>query len=493
MQDSQQRLSSSQSSREDLVVRINKRAALLLLAGMTVIAAVLLWSFRLNDDRNKAPVIAQAALNSAAPAPSAQANISTVPQESPSVTPPVPITETPPAAEPPAADQAANYPPSAPQPLTTVAVSKTIIKYYPPSPDPSVIPQPDSTSPDSPSPEKPSEPKPASDPKPAPGPPDTPNDLTAPAVINGAGATFPYPLYSKWFDEFHNLHPNAQFNYQPVGSGAGIKQLLENMTDFGATDEPMSDAQLARAKIPILHVPSVIGALVPSYNVPGVGELRFTPEILAGIYSGKLVYWNDRAIAAANPTANLPSLLITVIHRSDGSAATFIFTDYLSKISPDWQHAVGMGTSVNWPVGLGAIRNEGVADLLKQTPGAIGYLDFIYAVQNQLVFGSVRNLRGKFVKADLASLTAAGVLPDVPTDFRVSITNAPGRDAYPICSFTWFLAPVRSQSSSDARDLAAFFRWMLASSSQATASGLGYAPLPRELAARIIEEISKIH
>ncbi len=491
MQDSQQRLSSSQSSREDLVVRINKRAALLLLAGMTVIAAVLLWSFRLNDDRNKAPVIAQAALNPAAPAPSAQASISPAPQESPSVTPPVPPIEATPVAEQQPPDKDADYPAPAPQPSSAVEVSQTVITYYPPSP--SAVPQPDPTPPDNPSPEQPSDPASSSPPNPAPDSSDASGNPTAPAVVNGAGATFPYPLYSKWFDEFHYLHSNVQFNYQDVGGGAGIKQLLQNIIEFSATDVPMNDEQLARAKFPILHVPSVIAAVVPSYNVPGVGELRFTPEILAGIYTGKLVSWNDRVIAAANPAASLPSLPITVIHRSDGSEATFIFTDYLSKISQEWQLTVGKGTSVNWPVGLAGKGNEGVAGLIKQTPGAIGYLGFLYAVQNQLPFGTVRNLSGKFVKADLASLTAAGVLPGIPTDFRVSITNSPGRDAYPISSFTWFLVPVRSQSHADGRELAAFFRWMLASRSQATASSLGYAPLPRELAARVNEEISKIH
>jgi len=487
----QQCPSSFQSSREDLVVRINKRAALLLLAGMTVIAAVLVWSFRGNYDRDRAPIIAQAALNSTAAGPSAQASISPAPQESPSETPPVPpIEATPVADQQPSEDDAANSA-SEPQSSSAVEVSQTVITYYPPSP--SAAPQPDPTPPDNPSSEQPSDPASSSSPNPAPDSSDPSSYLTTPVVINGAGATFPYPLFSEWFGEFHYLHSNVQFNYQAVGNGAGIKQLLQNIIEFSATDVPMNDEQLVLAKVPILHVPSVIGGVVPSYNVPGVGELRFTPEILAGIYSGKIVFWNDRVIAAANPTASLPSLPITVIHRSDGSDATFIFTDYLSKVSPEWQLSVGKGTSVNWPVGLGAKGNEGVAALLKQTPGAIGYLGFLYAVQNQLAFGSVRNSTGKFVKADLGSLTAAGVLPGIPTDFRVSITNAPGRDAYPISSFTWFLVPVRSQSPADARDLAAFFRWMLASRSQATARSLGYAPLPRDLAARVNEEISKIH
>jgi phosphate transport system substrate-binding protein len=323
--------------------------------------------------------------------------------------------------------------------------------------------------------------------------PPYPNTPAIPTIVTGAGATFPYPLYTRWFEDFHKLHPDIQFNYSSIGSGAGIQQLLRKTVDFGATDVPMSDQQLAAAKIPILHVPSVLAAVVPTYNVPGVTELRFTPEILAGIYEGRITLWNDPEIEASNPGVNLPNQPIIVVHRSDGCATTFIFTDYLSKVSDEWQHDIGKGTSVNWPVGLGGKGNEGAAGLTRQTPGAIAYLDFLYAIQNQITYGSVRNSAGKFVKADLESLTAAAAsIENVPTDFRISITNASGRGAYPISSFTWLLAPVQSRDAAEAGDLVAFLRWMLGSGSQ-IAVNLGYAPLPRELASQVNKQISRIH
>ena len=329
-------------------------------------------------------------------------------------------------------------------------------------------------------------------PNPSPDSPSLPADPIAPAIVNGAGTATAYALFSKWFNEFHKLNPASEFNYQAIGNAAGIKRLLENDVDFAAADVPITDQQLAAAQTPILHVPSVLSGVVPIYNVAGAAQLRFSPAILVGIYSGKITYWNDLLIAVSNPRTNLPDEPITAIHRSDLCAATFVFTDYLSKISADWQQTVGKGTSVNWPVGLGAKGNEGVVGLVKQAPGTIGFVDYLYAIQKQIPFGSVQNSSGKFITADLASLTAAAVLPSLPTDFGVSITNAPGLDSYPISSFVWFLAPLRSHSPSEASDLVAFFRWMLGSGRQRYAGNLGYAPLP-ELAARVQLQVSIIH
>src|SRR3989442_1200445 len=265
--------------------------------------------------------------------------------------------------------------------------------------------------------------------------------------INGAGATFPYPIYSKWFSEYNKLHPEIQFNYQSIGSGGGIRQVLASTVDFGASDGPMSDEQLAQAKTKILHIPTVLGAVVPAYNIPGVsGEVKFTPQALAGIFLGKITSWNDAALTSANPGVNLPNQTIIVVHRSDGSGTTYIFTDYLSKVSSEWQNQVGKGTSVKWPVGLGGKGNEGVAGMIRQMQGAIGYVELIYAVQNKITYGSVKNASGNFVKASLDSVTAAAAsAKSMPPDFRVSITNAPGKDAYPISSFTWLLIPEKSK------------------------------------------------
>src|ERR1043165_757788 len=267
-------------------------------------------------------------------------------------------------------------------------------------------------------------------------------------LINGAGATFPNPIYSKWFDEYHRAHGNIQINYQSIGSGAGIRQATEGTVDFGASDGPMNDEQLkayqAKHGFPILHFPTVRAADVPTYNIPGVSEsLNFTPEALAGIFLGRISKWNDPAIANANKSVNLPGNDIVVIHRSDGSGTTYIWTDYLSKVSGDWKDKVGKGTSVNWPVGLGGKGNEGVAGLVKQTPNSFGYVELIYAIQNQMSYGTVRNSSGAFIKADLNSVTkaAAAVANKMPEDFRVSITDPPGKDAYPIATFTWLLIP----------------------------------------------------
>jgi phosphate transport system substrate-binding protein len=304
--------------------------------------------------------------------------------------------------------------------------------------------------------------------------------------INAAGATFPYPIYSKWFDEYHKLHPNVQINYQSIGSGGGISQLTAHTVDFGASDGPMSDDQLSKAGFKILHFPTVLGADVPSYNVPGVAtDLKFTPEALAGIFLGKVTKWNDPAIAGANPGVKLPPDDIVVVHRSDGSGTTYIWTDYLSKISDEWKNKVGKGTSVNWPVGLGGKGNEGVSGLIKQTPDSIGYVELIYAIQNKMPYGTVKNSSGAFIKATLdgVSAAAAGSASSMPEDFRVSITDAPGKAAYPISSFTWLLIPAKIDDAAKREAIKGFLNWMLADGQQ-YCEGLAYAKLPKEVVAK---------
>jgi phosphate transport system substrate-binding protein len=311
--------------------------------------------------------------------------------------------------------------------------------------------------------------------------------VTLPAVgqttLNGAGATFPNPIYSKWFSEYHNLHPDIQMNYQSLGSGAGIKQVTEGTVDFGASDMPMTDGQLTEAQTKrnttILNIPTVLGAVVPAYNIPGVNaEVKFTPDALAGIFLGTITKWNDKAIASVNPGVTFPDQPIVVIHRSDGSGTTFIWTDYLSKVSADWKSKVGSNTSVQWPIGLGGKGNEGVAGSIRQLPGAIGYIELIYAVQNNIAYGSVRNAAGVFLKASLEGVTAAAAsAPQMPADFRVSITNAPGKDAYPISSFTWLLVPEQSKEAAKGKILADFLNWMVTDGQKLTAA-LSYAPLP---------------
>ena len=305
-------------------------------------------------------------------------------------------------------------------------------------------------------------------------------------TLNGAGATFPNPMYQKWFSEYHKAHPDIQFNYQSIGSGGGIRQVLAQTVDFGASDGPMTDEQLSQAKTKILHIPTVLGAVVPAYNVPGVsGELKFTPEVLAGIFLGKITTWNDPAIAKANPGVSLPNQSIIVVHRSDGSGTTYIFTDYLSKVSSEWQNGPGKGTSVKWPVGLGGKGNEGVAGMIRQMQGGIGYIELIYAVQNKIDYGSVKNAGGAFVKASLESVTAAAAsVKSMPADFRVSITNAPGKDAYPISSFTWLLIPEKSKEAAKGKILADFLTWMVDDGQKMTAE-LTYAPLPGSVAEKV--------
>jgi len=298
--------------------------------------------------------------------------------------------------------------------------------------------------------------------------------------INGAGATFPNPIYSKWFAEYNKLHPEIRINYQSIGSGGGIQQLTNRTVFFGATDGPMNDEQLKAAPGPILHFPTVLGAVVPVYNIPGVtDELKFTGPVLADIYLGKIKKWNDPVLAKLNPGAKLPATDVTVVHRSDGSGTTYIFVDFLSKVSPDFKSQVGVNTSVKWPAGVGGKGNEGVAGLVTQTPGSIGYVELIYALQNKIAFGSVQNTAGEFVKAsdDAVTKAADAAAATIPPDFRVSITNAPGAGAYPISSFTWILLYENPTDKASGKAIVDFMQWAL-TDGQKYCADLGYAPLP---------------
>lgn len=303
----------------------------------------------------------------------------------------------------------------------------------------------------------------------------------AQTTLSGAGATFPYPIYSKWFSEYHNQHPDVQVNYQSIGSGGGIRQVQAGTVDFGATDGPMSDEQIAASKVKVLHVPTVLGAVVPAYNLPGVSqEVKFTPDTLANIFMGKITNWSDPAIAKGNPDITFPNQNITVVHRSDGSGTTYIFTDYLSKVSSDWQGTTGKGTSVKWPVGVGGKGNEGVAGMIRQLPGSIGYIELIYALQNKINYGSVKNASGQFIKASLDSTTAAAAGVKMPPDFRVSITNPPGKNAYPIASFTWLLIPTNPSDKNKGKMVKDMVLWAL-DNGEPMAAGLSYAPLPKDV------------
>ena len=312
--------------------------------------------------------------------------------------------------------------------------------------------------------------------------------------INGAGATFPYPIYSKWFSEYNKLHPDIEVNYQSIGSGGGIRQISNETVFFGASDGPMTDEQLHAAPGKILHFPSVLGGDVPVYNIPGVdAELKFTGKVLADIFLGKITKWNDAAITALNPGVKLPATDITVCHRSDGSGTTYIWVDYLSKVSPEWKQKVGVATSVNWPVGIGGKGNEGVAGLVKQTPGSIGYVELIYALQNKIDYGTVQNAAGEYVKATTESVSAAAAAAakQMPADFRVSITNAPGKGVYPISSFTWLLFYENPKDKRLAKIMVDFVKWAL-TDGQKYAPELGYAPLPKEVIALELEYLKKI-
>ena len=304
--------------------------------------------------------------------------------------------------------------------------------------------------------------------------------LAADVQINGAGATFPYPIYSKWFAEYNKLHPDVKINYQSVGSGGGIRQITNQTVFFGASDGPMTPEQLQQAPGKIVHFPTVLGAVVPVYNIPNVNaELKFSGQMLADIFLGKITKWNDPQIAKLNPGVNLPSTDITVAHRADGSGTTYIWVDYLSKVSPEFKSKVGVNTSVNWPTGVGGRGNEGVSGLVKQTPGAIGYVELIYALQNKISYGSVQNTAGDFVKASVESVTAAAAeaAKQMPADFRVSITNAPGKSVYPIASFTWLLLYENPKDKTQSKVMVEFMKWAL-TDGQKYCAELGYAPLP---------------
>jgi phosphate transport system substrate-binding protein len=312
--------------------------------------------------------------------------------------------------------------------------------------------------------------------------------------INGAGATFPYPIYSKWFSEYNKLHPDIEINYQSIGSGGGIKQLSNQTVFFGATDGPMTQDQILAAPGKVLHLPTVLGGVVPIYNVPGVdAELKFSGKVLADIILGKIAKWNDPAIASLNPGVKLPGTDITVAHRSDGSGTTYIFVDYLSKVSPDFKQKVGVATAVRWPVGVGGKGNEGVAGLVKQTPGTIGYVELIYALQNKIDYGSVQNTEGEFVRCSIDSVTAAAAVAagKMPADFRVSITNAPGKGVYPISSFTWMLLYESPRDKAKSRIMMDFMKWAL-TEGQKYAKDLGYAPLPGNVVQLELEALKRI-
>jgi phosphate transport system substrate-binding protein len=313
--------------------------------------------------------------------------------------------------------------------------------------------------------------------------------------LNGAGATFPNPIYSKWFSEYAAAHPGIHINYQSVGSGAGIRQVSEGTVDFGASDGPMTDQQIAESKVPVIHIPTVLGAVVPVYNIPGVtGNLNLAPDVIADIYLGKITKWNDPRLAKDNPGVKFPSTAILPVYRSDGSGTTYIFTDFLSKVSPDFAKKIGKSTSVKWPVGIGQKGNEGVAGMVRQSPSSFGYVELIYALQNKMTYGAVRNASGKFVLATTDGVTAAaaGAAKTMPADYRVSITNAPGDTAYPISSFTWLLIPTHSSNTAKTQTLKDFLTWML-DHGESEASSMDYAPLPAEVQTMVRKSIADLH
>ena len=318
--------------------------------------------------------------------------------------------------------------------------------------------------------------------------------LATAETINAAGATFPAVIYQKWFQEYHKLHSDIQINYQSIGSGGGIQQLTAGTVDFGASDMPMTDAQMAKiTRFKVLHFPTVLGGVVPAYNIEGVNAvLNFTPQTLAGIFLGTISKWDDPALKKDNPGVKFPSADITVVHRSDGSGTTFVWTDYLSKVSPEWKSKVGSNTSVSWPKGLGGKGNEGVAGVVKQTPNSIGYVELIFAVQTKMAYGAVKNAAGTFVRADFDSVSeaAAGAAQNMPADFRVSITNAPGKKTYPISSFTWMLIPNKLDGAKK-NIIQQFLKWAL-TDGQSYCAGLGFAPLPKAVVAKEEKQIAQI-
>jgi phosphate transport system substrate-binding protein len=316
-------------------------------------------------------------------------------------------------------------------------------------------------------------------------------EASAQMTINGAGATFPYPIYSKWFDEYAKVDSSVRFNYQSIGSGGGQKQILAQTVDFGASDGPMSDDNLAKAPGKILHIPTVAGADVVAYNLLGNPVLKLDGETIAGIFLGNIKKWNDGRLAALNSGVALPDQEIVVVHRSDGSGTTYIWTDYLSKISPEWKQKVGTNTSVNWPTGLGGKGNEGVAGQIKQTPGALGYVELVYAIQNKMPYAEVKNSAGEFVKPTLESITAAMATAQVPDDFRFSMTNAPGKDSYPIAGATWLLVYEQQKDATKGKKLVEFLKWAM-KDGESMAKDLQYGPLPTSLQERVLKRISEI-
>ncbi len=314
----------------------------------------------------------------------------------------------------------------------------------------------------------------------------------SPILINGAGATFPYPIYSKWFDVYSSINPDLRFNYQSIGSGGGIKQITAKTVDFGATDGPMTDKQLADAPGRLFHIPMVMGAVVVTYNVPGIDKgLKLTPDVVADIFLGKITKWNDERIVSANPDLSLPDMTIIVVHRSDGSGTTYIFVDYLSAVSGEWKLKIGKGTSVNWPVGLGGKGNEGVAGLVKQTPGAFGYVELSYAVKNSLGYAFIQNKSGAFIEPSLESTSKAAEGVEIPSDFRVSLVNSANPEAYPIAGFTWLLIYKTMDDPAKARAIVDFVRWAVHEGQQYTRDLL-YAPLPADVVSKIDEKLEQV-
>ena len=307
--------------------------------------------------------------------------------------------------------------------------------------------------------------------------------------LTGAGATFPQPIYEKWFAEYSAAHPGVEINYQAIGSGGGVRQMTAGLVDFGASDMPVTDEQLAASKTKLTHIPTVMGAVVPSFNVPGVTDIKFSPDVLADIYLGKINNWSDGRIAKDNPNEKLPNLKIIVVHRSDGSGTTYIFTDYLSKVSSDWANGPGRGASPSWPVGVGGKGNPGVAGLVRQLPGAIGYVELLYALQNHISYGDVKNAAGNWEKASIDGVTAAAAsIKQMPSDYRVSITNAPGATAYPISSFTYLLVPLKFPDPAKGKVIKDMLSWII-NSGEGEAAGLSYAPLPKSVADKVLKTV----
>ena len=307
--------------------------------------------------------------------------------------------------------------------------------------------------------------------------------------LTAAGATFPYPIYSKWFNEYSAAHPGVEVNYQSIGSGGGIQQVTKGLVDFGASDMPMKDEDLAKSPIKLIHIPTVLGAVVPIFNVPGVQDIKFSGDVLADIFLGKITNWNDARIAKDNSGAKLPDQRIIVVHRAEGSGTTFIWTDYLSKVSKDWSDGPSKGSAISWPAGVAGKGNEGVAGLVRQMPGAIGYVELIYALQNKINFGEVKNASGNFVKASIEGVTAAAAsVKQMPADYRISITNAPGPNAYPISSFTYLLIPASGSDASKRKVLKDMLSWCI-KSGEGEVSQLSYAPLPETLQQKVLNTV----